>query len=81
MPFVLLGFAVSVGSMGVFAALVEYFLYQLVPIPTSPQALLMSQPGLGLTAFNPRRILSPVMVLNGFLSSTALIPSLPDWDQ
>lgn len=79
--FAILGFFSLAGSAGLGAALIEYFLYMLLPIPVSEKALLMSQPGLGLSAFIPRRLFAPVLLLNQFLEWSVLIPSLPDWDQ
>ena len=80
-PFSLLLFVQLVATVGLPAALLEYVLFTLLPIPRSPQALLMSQPGLGLTAFSPRRLLAPVLMLNHYLEWSVFIPSLPDWDQ
>jgi hypothetical protein len=47
----------------------------------SPQSLLLSSPATGFTAFNPQSYLPSVLQLVGNLEWSALIPSLPDWDQ
>ena len=75
LPLLIAGFYIIVLAYG--AYVVQAAFGQVL----SPQALLLSQPATGLTAFNPKHYLPAVLQMVNSLEFSALIPSLPDWDQ
>ncbi len=82
MPIALFFAMVSAGTfLEALLVFLEWLVDELFGPILHPQALLQSKAALGFSAYDPRKILAPVMMIEHKLEWTALIPSLPNWNR